>query len=81
MNVVRALLLLDTYRIEGSLHLPSELTRFSDAWESVMRDHREYVPITDVEIKTLDEAKLVASPFIEVRKADIRAVFPLESGS
>ena len=78
LAVVRALLLLDAYRIEGTLHLPRDMERFSDAWESIMRDDREYVPVTDVEIQTLDEVELVSSPFIEVRKADIRAVFPVE---
>lgn len=78
MVVVPVVLLLDAYRIEGRLHLPPELGRFSDAWESVMRDQRDYVPVTDVQIKSLDGSEIVGSPFIEVRKADIRAVFPLD---
>jgi DNA-binding response OmpR family regulator len=78
LAVVPVVLLLDAYRIEGHLHLPPELGRFSDAWESVMRDTREYVPVTDVNIKRLDGGEVVSSPFIEVRKADVRAVFPLD---
>ncbi len=74
--VVPVVLLLDAYRIEGHLHLPPELGRFSDAWESVMRDNREYVPVTDVNIRRIDGGEVVSSPFIEVRKADVRAVFP-----
>jgi DNA-binding response OmpR family regulator len=76
MAIVGVILLLDTYRIEGKLHLPPELARFSDAWESVMRDHREYVPVTDVVVSTIDGEEVVTSPFLEVRKADVRAVFP-----
>lgn len=78
LAVVPVVLLLDAYRIEGHLHLPPELGRFSDAWESVMRDNREYVPVTDVNIRRLDGGEVVSSPFIEVRKADVRAVFPLD---
>jgi DNA-binding response OmpR family regulator len=76
MAVVAVVLLLDAYRIEGKLHLPPELARFSDAWESVMRDHREYVPVTDARILTMQGVEVVESPFLEVRKSDVRAVFP-----
>jgi DNA-binding response OmpR family regulator len=76
MVVVAVVLLLDAYRIEGKLHLPPELVRFSDAWESVMRDHREYVPVTDARITTIEGVEVVESPFLEVRKSDVRAVFP-----
>lgn len=78
MTVVPVVMLLDAYRIEGRLHLPPEEDRFSDAWERVLRDNREYVPVTDARIQTLEGSDVVGSPFIEVRKGDIRAVFPLE---
>ena len=77
--VVPVVILLDTYRVEARLHLPEHGGRFSDAWEAVMRDERDYLPVTDVRIQTLDGGEVVESPFIEVRKADIRAVFPLEA--
>ena len=79
MKVVSVVMLLDAYRIEGMLHLPPDESRFSDAWERVLRDSREYVPVTDVKIQNLEGSDVVGSPFIEVRKADIRAVFPMES--
>lgn len=76
MVPVRVVLLLDSYRVEGTCYLPPELGRFSDAWESVMRDNRSYIPLTDARI-TSPEGELVAAPaFAEVRKADVRAVFP-----
>lgn len=81
MVVVSVVLLLDAYRIEGKLHLAPELARFSDAWESVMRDHREYVPVTDARVTTIAGVDVVDSPFLEVRKSDVRAVFPHEMTS
>ena len=75
--VVAVIMLLDAYRIEGTLYLPPKFGRFSDGWESVMRDDRSYVPVTDAKITTLQGVEVVSSPFIEVRKSDIRAVFPV----
>ena len=81
MVVVPVVILLDTYRVEAHLHLPPDGGRFSDAWETVMRDSREYIPVTDVHISTLEGTDVVKSPFIEIRKADIRAVFPMDISS
>jgi CheY-like chemotaxis protein len=76
MVPVRVVLLLDAYRIEGTCYLPPELGRFSDAWESVMRDNRSYIPLTDARISSIDGEGVAAPAFTEVRKADVRAVFP-----
>ena len=81
MVVVPVVILLDAYRVEANLHLPPDARRFSDAWETVMRDSRDYIPVTDAQIRTLQGTDVVDSPFIEVRKADIRAVFPLDVSS
>lgn len=81
MAVVPVVILLDAYRVEANLHLPPDAGRFSDAWETVMRDSREYIPATDAQLSTLDGAEVVKSPFIEIRKADIRAVFPADTSS
>lgn len=76
---IGVVLLLDGYRIEGQVYLPPELGRFSDAWESVMRDHRHFVPVTDARVTTPDGSHAIAGPaFIEVRKEDVRAVFPMD---
>lgn len=78
--VVGVVMLLDHYQVEGKVHLPPELARFSDAWESVIRDNRDYLPVTDVRVTLGDGHTTVASPsFMEVRKGDVRAVFPLDS--
>jgi CheY-like chemotaxis protein len=76
---IGVVLLMSNYRIEGKVYLPPELARFSDAWESVMRDQRSYVPVTDARILSLDGAHLISSPaFIEVRKSDVQTVYPLD---
>lgn len=72
-------ILLGEYRIEGKVHLPSELDRFSDAWESIVRDSRSYVPVTEASVERHDGSVIVPSAqFLQVSKADIRAVFPVE---
>jgi CheY-like chemotaxis protein len=73
-------LLMDGYQIEGTLHLSPELTRFSDGWEAVIRDSRSFFPVTNARVRVRGEEDVIASPsFIEVRKADVRAIFPIES--
>jgi hypothetical protein len=80
LRVVRVVLMLDVCRIEGFIHLPPELTRFSDAWESVMRDPRAFFPVTGTKLRYGDESQLLYAPeFMEVRKSEVRAVFPLDS--
>jgi DNA-binding response OmpR family regulator len=76
---VDVVILMDAYRIEGNVHLPPELSRFSDAWESVVRDQRSYFPVTDAKVMTVDGGVVLATAaFIEVRKSDVRGVFPAD---
>ncbi|MDQ4026921.1 MAG: response regulator [Actinomycetota bacterium] len=76
---VGVVILLDNYQIEGTVHLPPELSRFSDAWESVVRDPRTFFPVTDARISTADgHLTLSSPPFVEIRKTDVRAVFPMD---
>jgi len=76
----KVVLLMDGYQIEGTMHLSPELDRFSDGWEAVMRDSRMFFPVTDARVKIRGGEELMASPgFIEVRKSDVRAVFPVET--
>jgi CheY-like chemotaxis protein len=78
MVAVGVVILLDSYRIEGTVHLPPEISRFSDAWESIVRAPRSFFPVTDARVTT-DGNEVVATPgFLEVRKDDVRAVFPKE---
>ena len=76
---VRVVLLLDSYQIEGDVHVLPEAGRFSDAWESVMRDSRAFIPVTEARVLRGDNSNEIATPaFIEVRKSELRGVFPLE---
>ena len=79
LEAVRVVLLLDSYQIEGEVHMQSGMKRFSDAWESVMRDSRSFIPVTKARVLRGDSSNPIASPaFIEVRKSELRGVFPLE---
>jgi CheY-like chemotaxis protein len=74
---VGVVILLDHYRIQGTIHLPPELDRFSDAWESVVRDPRSFVPVTRATLMSRDGSTVLSKPaFVEVRKSEVRAVFP-----
>lgn len=74
---VGVVLLMDAYVITGTIHLPPEVSRFSDAWETVLADRRVFIPVTDAKIERGDEVVL-ETPFIHVRKADVRAASPQE---
>ncbi|MGZ4127157.1 MAG: response regulator transcription factor [Actinomycetota bacterium] len=73
-------LMMQGFRLEGQVHMPVELTRFSDAWEAVVRDPREFIPVTDAKMFSLADGQMVANAaFIQVRKADVVAALTAES--
>ena len=73
-------LMLGEYRVEGLVHVPVELTRFSDAWEAVVRDPREFLPVTDAKLYSVaDGQMLVNAAFIQVRKKDVKAAFTADA--
>jgi len=72
-------LLTPVFWIEGTVHVSEELSRFSDAWEALVRDPRGYVPVTEASVKTLDGKNILAqSDLIEVRKDHVTVVLPEE---
>ncbi|MFN2526465.1 MAG: PleD family two-component system response regulator [Actinomycetota bacterium] len=76
---VEVLLLLDRYQIEGTVYLPPEATRFSDAWEHLINDERAFFPVTDAKITRQQDGHMVAAAvFMQVRKSEIRGAFPLD---
>ncbi|HEX2241062.1 MAG TPA: response regulator [Actinomycetota bacterium] len=76
---VEVLLLLDRYQIEGTVYLPPEATRFSDAWEHLINDERAFFPVTDAKITRQQDGHMVAAAvFMQVRKAEVRGAFPLD---
>ncbi len=80
MRSVRVLILTDICEIEGDVHLPPELDRFSDGWEAIVGDHRSFVPVTDAHVSTLDGKRLVATTsFMQVTKSQVRGVLPLSA--
>lgn len=77
---LRVVMLLQGYQVEGNVHLPPELGRFSDAWEALLKDQRQFLPMTDVLITVHGGPKAVAkASFLEIRKSDVQGIFPKES--
>jgi DNA-binding response OmpR family regulator len=74
-----AVLLTPVFWIEGTIHVPEELTRFSDAWEALVDDTRAYVPVTDALVRNLEGKNIFArSDLIQIRKDQITIVLPAE---
>jgi DNA-binding response OmpR family regulator len=78
LQKVRVTILLAALRIEGTVHLTTEHSRFSDAWEALVQDERAFVPITGVTVAAPDGSNPAEVPFLQVKKADILAVYPAE---
>lgn len=60
---------------EGQVHIASEVARFSDAWDALMRDPRSFIPVTEVTITAPGMDPLLA-PLLLARKNEIEAVVP-----
>ncbi len=79
MKPLRTIMLVREFQIEGTVHLPVELPRFSDAWEATMRDYRTFIPVTDVIIRSSEADREVArTSFMNIKKAEVRAIYPKE---
>ena len=61
---------------EGLVHIASEVARFSDAWDALMRDPRSFIPVTEVTIVAPGAEPLLA-PLLLARKNEIQGVVPL----
>ena len=64
-------------KIDGIVHVPGELDRFSDSWDAVMREARAFIAITEA-LRLPDASDTDSEPlgFVLVRKSDIRLVIP-----
>jgi DNA-binding response OmpR family regulator len=79
MMPVRVLLLTDSYQITGNIHVSPKQSRFSDAWETLMRDGRAFIPVTDARVSRADGSQVIASPtFMEISKTDVRGICPVD---
>lgn len=82
LEAVRASFVVDGLVVTGTIHpKPGEpnFVRFSDLWESLVRDPRTFVAVTDAAVDTPDGRKLARPPFLCVEKAHIRAAYPVPS--
>lgn len=77
LRAIRVSLLLPTHTIEGMVHVPGGRARFSDAWEAGLDDGRLFLAVTDARIRPPDGTETKVA-FLQVRKADILAVYPVE---
>ena len=73
----RVVLMLAGYRIDGTIHCAPELDRFSDAWESIVRDPRDYIPVTGATVAADagGGAMVKDAPVVEVRKDQILGAY------
>ena len=66
-------------RVEGAVYLSMEPSRFSDAWEEIMRDPRAFVPLPKATTRAPDGSIGETDGFLLVRKSDIIAVRPVDA--
>ncbi|MGH2766748.1 MAG: response regulator [Actinomycetota bacterium] len=78
LRKVEVTILLAALRIVGTVHLTTEHSRFSDSWEVLMADGRSFIPITEVKVSLPDGSNPAEVPFLQVKKADILAVYPAD---
>lgn len=76
-RVERAVFETDRQLIEGDLTLPPAgyQSRFSD---SLNRGEFEFVPLTNAQVTTLADGKVVGVPFLVLSKRQIRIAYPVE---
>ena len=69
----------DTHLVVGDVTLPPEgyQSRFSDA---INRGDVSFIPLTDVEITSLDSDEVVRREFIVLGKAHVKIAFPIDAG-
>lgn len=82
LEAVQASFVIDGLVVTGTIHpKPGEpnFSRFSDLWESLVRDPRTFVAITEASVCTSDGREIARPPFLCVEKAHIRAAYPLPS--
>lgn len=76
-RVERAVFETDRQRVIGDLTLPHAgyQSRFSD---SLNRGDFEFVPLTNVEVTSLDGGQTTSVPFLVLSKRQIRIAYPAE---
>jgi hypothetical protein len=77
-RVERAVFETDRQRVIGDLTLPHAgyQSRFSD---SLNRGDFEFVPLTNVEVISLDSGNVTQVPFLVLSKSHVRIAYPADS--
>jgi len=77
-RVERTVFETDRQLVVGDVTLPPAgyQSRFSD---SLNRADLEFVPLTNVEITSLDHGKVIERPFVVLSKRHVRLAYPLNS--
>jgi DNA-binding response OmpR family regulator len=78
VSAVRVVVLTDIYVVEGNVHMPVGVARFSDALEIVINDERVFIPLTDAQILGRQGGIIAEPPFMQVNKHQIRGVYPVQ---
>ena len=74
---MRVMLLTKSHSIEGTIHLPPELSRFSEGLEAIMHDKRYFIPVTEARVSQHDGQTSSQAPFLEIAKSEVIAITPL----
>lgn len=77
-RVERAAFETDHHMVVGDVTLPPAgyQARFSD---SLNRDDLEFVPLTNAEITSLADGKVIERPFIVLNKRHVRVAYPVSA--
>lgn len=73
-----ARVMVDSFVLEGGLHLPPDQKSFSDGIEELMADECSFVSMSAARVLTFDGKLLHEAPFLQVSKTHIRAVSNLD---
>lgn len=76
-----ARVMVDSFVLEGELHLPPDIKSFSDGMEELMADDCSFVSMSAARMLTFDGKLLHETPSLQVSKAHIRAVSNLDHDS
>lgn len=72
-----AVIVLADVIVQGRIHFEPGKVRFSDAWDSALHERRDFLPVTDAVVTTLDGTALGEIPFMLVDRHDVVAAYPL----
>lgn len=77
LRSVHVVIVLEAMTVDGTIYVDPGAPRFSDAWDNLIRDRRQYVSVNNAVLRLGDgdERKV---EFIAVDKSQVRAVYPVD---